>query len=81
MADQVFLVDDREVVLTTARHVRCDGDGPLGHPREFMTLERDGACVCKYCGRRFVHADSPAAEAVRARGQPLTAAVGAERGR
>lgn len=71
MADQVFLVDDREVVLTTARQVRCDGDGPLGHPREFMTLESTEEVVCKYCGRRFVRVDGPAAEIVRRRGQPL----------
>lgn len=81
MADQVFLVDDREVVLTTARRVVCDGDGPLGHPREFMTLEPVDQVVCKYCGRRFVRTDSPAAEAVRRHGQPLAAGEASARGK
>ncbi len=81
MADQVFLVNDREVVLTTQRHVRCDGDGPLGHPREFMTLENAEEVVCKYCGRRFVRADSAAAETVRRQGQPLTPAEASGSGR
>lgn len=75
MADEVFLLHDREVVITGDLHVRCDGgQGALGHPREFMTLERGGEVTCKYCGRRFVHRSSPAAEAVRREGQPLAPA-------
>ncbi len=75
MADEVFLLRDREVVITGDLHVRCDGgQGPLGHPREFMTLERGGEVVCKYCGRRFVHRSSAAAAAVRREGQPLAPA-------
>ena len=55
-SEEVLLVDDREVVITDAMHVRCDGgNGPLGHPVEFITLERDGQAICKYCGRRYVH--------------------------
>jgi|DewCreStandDraft_4_1066084.scaffolds.fasta_scaffold00417_75 uncharacterized Zn-finger protein len=81
MADQVFLVNDREVVLTTSLHVRCDGGGPLGHPREFMTLEHAEEVVCKYCGRRFVRADSAAAETVRRQGQALAPAEASGRGR
>ncbi|MGE0256469.1 MAG: zinc-finger domain-containing protein [Alphaproteobacteria bacterium] len=34
--------------------VACDGDGPLGHPRVFLTLGSDGAVDCPYCGRRYV---------------------------
>lgn len=75
MGDEILLVDDREVVITSDLRVRCDGgQGPLGHPREFMTLERGGEVTCKYCGRRFVHRSSPAAEAVRRAGQPLAPA-------
>lgn len=75
MADEVFLVHDREVVLTDKLRVQCDGgQGPLGHPREFMTLERNGEVTCKYCGRRFVHRSSPAAETIRREGQPVVAA-------
>ena len=55
-SEEVLLVDDREVVLTDAMHVRCDGgSGALGHPMEFITLERTGEAICKYCGRRYVH--------------------------
>jgi uncharacterized Zn-finger protein len=54
--EEVLLVNDREVVITDAMTVRCDGgNGPLGHPVEFMTLEKDGSTICKYCGRRYLH--------------------------
>ena len=48
-----------EIVETAAQRVACDGDGALGHPRVFLSLE-DGEIECPYCGRRFVHV--PAAE-------------------
>jgi uncharacterized Zn-finger protein len=74
--DAFFLVDGREVVLTRDLHVRCDGgNGPLGHPVEFLTLERGGAAVCKYCGRRYLHDSHPEAAAVRARGERQQAAA------
>ena len=64
--EEILMVDGRETVLTTAIHVRCDGgNGPLGHPIEYLTLERDGEVVCKYCGRRYLHVGHPEAEAVR----------------
>lgn len=65
--EEFLLVDDREVVLTPHLHTSCDG-GPLGHPIEFLTLERGGATRCKYCDRRFVHTNSPMAEEMRRRG-------------
>ncbi len=40
-------------VETFARRVACDGDGALGHPRVFLTME-NGVAECPYCGRRFV---------------------------
>jgi uncharacterized Zn-finger protein len=75
MADEeFFLVDGREVVVTPHMHVRCDGgNGPLGHPLEYMTLEKDGFVICKYCDRRYVHSSQPEAVALRERG-PRTAA-------
>jgi uncharacterized Zn-finger protein len=73
MPDRIYLLDEREVVLTQAWAVRCDGNGLLGHPVEFITLAPRGEAVCKYCGRRFVHVSSPVAETVRTRGQPLEA--------
>lgn len=72
--EDFLLVDDREVVITDAMHVRCDGGGgPLGHPREYMTLVKDGAVTCKYCGRRYVHVSHPEAEAIRAASRPFAA--------
>jgi uncharacterized Zn-finger protein len=72
--EEFLLVDDREVVITDAMHVRCDGGGgPLGHPMEFMTLERDGDVVCKYCGRRYVHVSNAEAEKIRAASRPFAA--------
>jgi uncharacterized Zn-finger protein len=65
--DETLMIDDREVVLTTRLHVSCDGGGgALGHPVEYLTLERGGETVCKYCGRRFVHRDAPGAASLRA---------------
>lgn len=73
-SEEVLLVDDREVVITDAIHVRCDGgNGPLGHPVEFITLERDGQAVCKYCGRRYVHISNHEADMLRGRSQPYAA--------
>jgi uncharacterized Zn-finger protein len=72
--EDVFQVNDREVVVTDAMYVRCDGgNGPLGHPVEFMTLEKEGSIVCKYCGRRYVHIGHPDAKALRKNGQPQAA--------
>ena len=35
--------------------VACDGgDGPLGHPRVYLTLSRDGEIECPYCSRKYV---------------------------
>jgi uncharacterized Zn-finger protein len=72
--EEFLLVDDREVVLTDALHVRCDGGaGALGHPVEFITLEQGGRAVCKYCDRRYVHKSHPEAAALAARGRPFVA--------
>jgi uncharacterized Zn-finger protein len=69
MVEERYLVDDREVVVTTDMHVRCDGgNGALGHPIEYITLEPTGTARCKYCDRRFVHTTNPDAAVVRARG-------------
>ncbi|MGD9509164.1 MAG: zinc-finger domain-containing protein [Geminicoccaceae bacterium] len=73
-SEEFLLVEDREVVLTDAMNVVCDGgNGPLGHPREFMTLAKDGAVLCKYCGRRYVHLSNPEAEEIRAMSRPFAA--------
>ncbi|MFW5679030.1 MAG: zinc-finger domain-containing protein [Pseudomonadota bacterium] len=76
--EEFYLVDDREVVVTDAWHVACDGGGgALGHPVEYMTLEKGGEVVCKYCGRRYVHESHEAAARVRAEGVPYQPSVAA----
>ncbi len=76
-SEAFYLLDDREVVLTTARDVACDGGGgALGHPMEYMTLGRAGEVVCKYCGRRYLAMSHPDAARVREHGtayKPLAA--------
>ena len=73
---EFYLVDDREVVLTADMHVSCDGgNGPLGHPVEYMTLEKGGMTVCKYCGRKYVHLSHPDAETIKKTGTPYSAAA------
>jgi uncharacterized Zn-finger protein len=70
-SEEFLLVDDREVVITDALHVRCDGgNGPLGHPVEFMTLAASGDVICKYCGRRYVHLSHPEVDELRRRSRP-----------
>lgn len=72
--EEFLLVDNREVVLTDAVDVRCDGgNGLLGHPVEFLTLARDEEVVCGYCGRRYVHIGHAEAGRLRAKGTPQAA--------
>lgn len=43
-----------EVIASSQRTVACDGgDGPLGHPRVFMTIVGDRV-MCPYCSRIYV---------------------------
>jgi uncharacterized Zn-finger protein len=67
-----FLAGGREVVLTPESYVQCQGDvGPLGHPTEYMTLERGGTVTCEYCGCRFLHEGHAEAGAIREHGEKL----------
>jgi uncharacterized Zn-finger protein len=35
--------------------VACDGgDGPLGHPRVYLNIGKEGQIECPYCSRRYV---------------------------
>ena len=48
-------IEPPEVVEVEERTVSCDGGGgPLGHPKVYLNLGRDGAVDCPYCDRRFV---------------------------
>ena len=49
-----------EIVETEDTTVACDGNGPLGHPRVYLTLV-GGRVVCPYCSRLFVLKGSQAA--------------------
>lgn len=34
--------------------VACDGGGgALGHPKVYLTLDKEGGIDCPYCGHRF----------------------------
>ena len=63
-SEEALLVEDREVVITDAMHVRCDGaGGALGHPGVHDAGEGRQA-VCQYCGRRYVHVSHAEAEQI-----------------
>lgn len=49
-----------EVVLTSTRHVSCEGlGGALGHPRVYLQMGASGFADCGYCDRRFVLEGGP----------------------
>jgi len=52
-----------ETITVDTEKLYCDGgDGPLGHPRVFLTMTKKGFVDCPYCGRHFVLAvDAPKA--------------------
>ncbi|MEZ5835583.1 MAG: zinc-finger domain-containing protein [Geminicoccaceae bacterium] len=67
---EVFMLDGEEVALTDAMHVSCTGAlGTLGHPIEYLTLEKGGQAVCNYCDRRFIHVSHADAARVRKEGE------------
>jgi len=70
---EAYLVDGEEVVITRDMHPICDGGSAgLGHPREFLTLERGLETVCKYCDRRYVHISHPEVDRFRKQGERFT---------
>ncbi len=72
--EEFYLVDGEEVVLTDRMYVQCDGGaGVLGHPLEYLTLEKGGQTICKYCDRRYVLKSLPEADAIRKAGQRFAA--------
>jgi uncharacterized Zn-finger protein len=52
-----------EFEITTAWRVACDGgEGALGHPRVWLSVDRDeGFVECGYCDKLYIH-ESRAAE-------------------
>ena len=51
-------VEPPEIETVTRRKIHCDGsEGPLGHPRVWMTIPEEGFVDCGYCDKRFVLAE------------------------
>merc|ERR1712072_760381 len=50
----IELIKEEPIRVSDTRVAHCDGgDGPLGHPRIFINLEKDGPRPCSYCGLQF----------------------------
>ncbi len=48
-----------EIIDVDSETVACDGgEGPLGHPRVFLSMAGKGQIDCPYCSRRFVLGDA-----------------------
>ena len=53
--------DPPETLMVDRQDVSCDGGGgALGHPRVYLSLEREGRVECPYCDRLFVLRDKAA---------------------
>ena len=70
-----YIVGDQEMTIVDTMTPICDGnaDSLLGHPREYLTLERGLQSVCKYCDRRFVHVTHPDVAMIREKGRRFAA--------
>ncbi|XP_016945552.3 NADH dehydrogenase [ubiquinone] iron-sulfur protein 6, mitochondrial [Drosophila suzukii] len=54
----IQLIEEVPPKECTERVVFCDGgDGPLGHPKVYINLDKPGNHICGYCGLRFVKKD------------------------
>ncbi|MDX2027142.1 MAG: zinc-finger domain-containing protein [Alphaproteobacteria bacterium] len=43
-----------ETIVVEKEKAYCDGgNGPLGHPRVYLTMNKEGYVDCPYCGRRY----------------------------
>lgn len=51
---------EKEVIKKNT--VACDGgEGALGHPRVWLTMDSEGKIKCPYCDKLFLLEGSPAA--------------------
>ncbi|NPD20389.1 zinc-finger domain-containing protein [Alterinioella nitratireducens] len=50
-------IDAPETEVVNAWRVSCDGgEGALGHPRVWLSLDREtGEVECGYCDKKFIH--------------------------
>jgi uncharacterized Zn-finger protein len=52
---QTVLPMPTEIIEVETAVVACDGgDGPLGHPRVYLNVGKEGQIDCPYCSRRYV---------------------------
>ena len=51
--------DAPETEVVSKMRISCDGGGgALGHPRVWLTINRDtGMVECPYCDKKFIHED------------------------
>jgi len=56
-------IEAPETEIVDAWRVSCDGgEGALGHPRVWLSIDRDtGVVECGYCDKKFVHRSVAAA--------------------
>ncbi|EDW64241.1 NADH dehydrogenase [ubiquinone] iron-sulfur protein 6, mitochondrial [Drosophila virilis] len=55
----IKLIDEVLPIESEERVVCCDGgNGPLGHPKVYINLDKPGNHACGYCGLRFVKKDA-----------------------
>lgn len=51
-------IEPPETIIIDTRVVACDGgDGTLGHPRVYLSLEGHGQVECPYCDRLYIFED------------------------
>ncbi len=56
------LGDVPEITYVKEARVACNGgDGPLGHPKVYYSLNDEGYAECGYCDRVFIYAPEKAA--------------------
>ena len=55
LSNALDLIEKQPIVVVEGERAICDGGGgPLGHPLEYISLQRPGVVErCKYCGLRF----------------------------
>jgi uncharacterized Zn-finger protein len=50
-----FVTEPFEVITVDSDRVACDGGGgPLGHPKVYLNLGKEGRVECPYCSRLYV---------------------------
>ena len=60
-------VEAPEIVETDKTRVACDGGGgPLGHPKVYLNLGKEGRIECPYCSRLYVLSDAARKEGATA---------------